>query len=506
MFSNLGLKLKVFFLMAVVISALSILDFVLFRSFIDKIDIQQGPQNSVRYVKEKVKTKMYSLIGNSFEIARELTLSKASKNAPLKISEISSKQDYILIDKNAEFVAGTTKLMSSHKGIPAVERALKKGIASDGTIMIGDQLYLMGVVPTVKKVSQKGPEELFAVISLEKLSLAFRDDVFPMPVRVYHGSKFISETKSEKWKKVEEGCGSEKVEESLSELVKSEGEKTLNSWTYLHSFFMPVDMLGGEKVVFITLSSSLPGMEDYNRVLFYTVIYTLVTIIIAFFFTFIVTHEIDKVFRNLAADISRMKVGEKLVLKKYSHGADIAVSALNTLIAKYLRDGERDGLGFGQSSMTPGPTPDVNSQKVNREYDEDIPDPFGVDDIEETPKKPIPALPPEEKIQKKAPAPPISTDDDEKTQLATSPVGLPDVPEISEEAEEKDPFEELWEDYCRIKEKHGKKVSDNEKRSFVGKLRTNRASIMAKYNCSDVSFTIEDKGGKPVIKAKPVNG
>jgi hypothetical protein len=245
-------------------------------------------------------------------------------------------------------------------------------------------------------------------------------------------------------------------------------------------------------------------MEDYKRVVFYTILYTLITIVIAFFFTFIVTHEIDKVFRNLAADISRMKVGEKLVMKKYSHGADIAVSALNTLIAKYLRDGERDGVGFGQESIAPAPIPDVNSKNVKREYEDDIPDPFGVEDIEKTPQKPIPALPPEVKAKTTAPPPPVD-EDDEKTQIASIPSGLPDLPEMPEE-EEEDPFEKLWNDYCEIKEKHGKKVSENEKRSFIGKLRTNRASIIAKYNCSDVSFSIEDKGGKPVIKAKPVNG
>ena len=504
MFSNFGLKLKVFFLMAVVISAMSILDFTLFKTFIDRIDIQQGPQNSVRFVKERAKTKMYSLIENSFKVARELKLSKASKNAPLKIGEISSGQEYIIVDENADFIAGTTKLMSSYKGIPAVERALKKGVASDGTIMVEEHLYLLGVVPTMKKISDKGSEKLFAVISLEKLSLAFKEDVFLMPIRVYQGSRFISETKADKWKNIEKSCGAEKLDSTLSDIVKAEGHKILNDWTYLDSFFMPVDMLGGEKIVIVTLTSSMPGMEDYSKVIFYTGLFTLITIIIAFFFTFIVTHEIDKVFRNLAADISRMKVGEKLVLKKYSHGADIAVSALNTLIAKYLRDGERDGVGFGQASISQGLVPDVNSEKVSREFDADIPDPFGVDDIEETPKKPIPALPSEKEIPKAVS--PSLLDDEEKTQIATAPEGIPGIQIQEEPEEEKDPFDGLWEDYCRIKEKNGKTVSENEKRSFIGKLRTNRASIMAKYNCSDVSFTIEDKGGKPVIKAKPVNG
>jgi len=65
-------------------------------------------------------------------------------------------------------------------------------------------------------------------------------------------------------------------------------------------------------------------------------------------------------------------------------------------------------------------------------------------------------------------------------------------------------MEELWQEYCRIKAKNGESVTENEKRSFVGKIKTNRASIIAKYKCSDVQFNIEEKDGKPVIKAKPV--
>ena len=79
MFSNLGLKLKVFFLMAVVISALSMANFILFRSFIAKIDIQQGPKNSVMLVQEKIKNTTYSLIANSFNVAKQLKFEKASK-------------------------------------------------------------------------------------------------------------------------------------------------------------------------------------------------------------------------------------------------------------------------------------------------------------------------------------------------------------------------------------------------------------------------------------------
>ena len=87
-------------------------------------------------------------------------------------------------------------------------------------------------------------------------------------------------------------------------------------------------------------------------------------------------------------------------------------------------------------------------------------------------------------------------DDNEKTQIAAT---------ISASSATSNPFDALWEDYCRIKRKNGESVSDREKTAFIGKVRTNKATIMAKYKCADVHFSIEEKDGKPVVKAKPVN-
>ena len=509
MFSNLGLKLKVFFLMAVVISALSAVNFTLFRSFIAKIDIQQGPKNSVKLVEEKVKNTTYSLIANSFNVARQLKFEKASRNAPVRIAEIKSLTEYVVVDQNGDFVAGDIKLMSSQKGIPAVERALKEGYASDGSIFVNDTMYLLGVVPMMTEVPGEG-QKLFAAVSVKKLTLAFNVNDFPMPVRVFMGDKFITETMNSKWSEIENSCGNEKVKNAVEDLIKSQGQKELNRWTHVHSYFMPYDMLGGEKVVFITLVSTMPGWEDYTKVVLYSLLYTLAGIMITLFFTFIVTHTIDKVFRNLAADISVMKVGEKLVMKKYSHGADIAVSALNTLVSKYLRHFENADASSGPIGNAGLRREDAVLNKKS-DFESQIPDPFGVDDIENTPRKPVQSLSENRStVKSTAKAPPPShfdSDDNEKTQIMEvgSKEGLI-TNSIAPEPEPLDPMEQLWLDYCKVKERNGETVTENEKRSFIGKVRTNRASIMAKYKCSDVQFSIEEKEGKPVIKAKPLNG
>lgn len=508
MFSNFGLKLKVFFLMAVVIAGLSFVNFYLFKSFITKIDLRQGPKNSSKLAEETVKNATYSLIANSFSIARQVNFSKPSKNAPVKISDIKSDIEYLIVDANGKFVGGNLELMSSHAGIPAVERALKEGMASDGTITVSENTYLIGVVPLMAEIPDEG-KKLLAVVSFKKLALAFNtNELFPMPVKIFRGSKFISENGSQEWQKIEKSYGSEKIRQDIDDLIKSEGSKVINGWTYIHSFFMPVDMLGGEKIIFVTMTSTLPGWEDYNEVVFFLIIFTLAGIVIAAFFTFIVTHSIDTVFRDLAADISRMKVGEKLVLKKYSHGADIAVSALNILIAKYLRHQENSHDSISAPINSSSSSDQIQS-KMQTPYDISVPDPFGTGDIEDTPKRPVKISQPVQPEKKqpappsqKAPPPVFHDDDDEKTQIVTN-ASSANV-EMSRQFEPADPMEELWNEYCRIKEKNGESVTDNEKRSFVGKIKTNRASIIAKYKCSDVQFNIEEKDGKPVIKAKPV--
>ena len=67
--TNLGLKLKVFFLMAVVLTALSAANFILFKDFLVKIDVQNGAKNIADLAESELKSKNYALIGNSFEIA-----------------------------------------------------------------------------------------------------------------------------------------------------------------------------------------------------------------------------------------------------------------------------------------------------------------------------------------------------------------------------------------------------------------------------------------------------
>ncbi len=520
MFSNLGLKLKVFFFMAVILATLSAVNFMLFRTFISRIDMQQGPKNTAKLVTEVVRNTMFSLIDNSFQIAKDLNFTRASRNAPLKLDEIKSPEKFAVIDQKGGYIAGNFTIMNNYSGIPAVERALKSGIASDGIIKVEESRYVIGVVPVMKEIRGDG-NTLFAVISARPLSSAFREEMFPVPVRVFLGERFVRETMSDKWSSMERSCGQNKMEEAMAALLKSPGNKTINRWTYLNSIDLPSDVFGGEKVTIISMTSFLPGWEEYSKVFWSAVLYTILAILILLFFTFIVTHEIGRVFRRLGADISRLKVGEKLVLKKYSHGADIAVSALNTLISKYQRQDERDGRASGMDVSPIGSeriTASDRERKITAEIKASIPDPFGTEDVEDkTPQKPIKALEPEtppkqaarsqdERQYQSAPPPPMNDDeDDEKTQIAANSISVAPIHEENvEKTPPKDLFDELWDDYCKIKEKNGELATDKEKKLFIGKLRTNRASIMARYNCADVSFSIEEKDGKPVIKAKPI--
>ncbi|MBR4531757.1 hypothetical protein IKO70_05045 [bacterium] len=505
--TNLGLKLKVFFLMAVVITALSAANFLLFKDFLVKIDVQDGAKNIAKLVESELKSKNYSLIGNSFEIARQLKIEKGKVT-----SKITSEKDYAIVGSNGAVIDGNFNAMSSFAGIPAVERALKDGAASDGMFSNGSDIYLIGAVP----VSADG-NKIFAAITFEK----FGDEllsVFPMPARAFRGSNPIAEKGGDRWGAVENSYGKAALDADTASLITSGGQKELNGWTRISAFAMPYDLAGGDKITIVTMTSLIPGWESYDNVLYMTVVYAVIAILVALFFTFIVTHEIDKILKNLASDISRMRVGEKLVLKRYSNGADIVVSAMNKLIQKYLELNEDVG------GITSSPLVRAEKSKAD-DFEDAVPDPFGTGSVEEIkpekvakqaavhtemPKKDVatnqhtpvheakPEMPKTEHTMPAQVEDDYDDDDDnEKTQIA---------PSLGSAAQNSgNPFDALWEDYCRIKRKHGESVSDKEKTAFIGKVRTNKASIMAKYKCSDVQFSVEDKDGKPVIKAKPVN-
>lgn len=508
--TNLGLKLKVFFLMAVVITALSAANFLLFKDFLVKIDVQDGAKNIAKLVESELKSKNYSLIGNSFEIARQLKVEKGKV-----VSKVESEKDYAIVGDNGAVIDGNVNVMNSYAGIPAVERALKDGMASDGMFSVGSDLYLIGAAPVM--VDGK----LFAAITFEKFG---RDllSIFPMPVKAFKGSESIAEKGGDIWGSVESSYGKAALDADISAIVTSGGQKELNAWTRVSAFAMPYDLAGGDKITFVTMTSLIPGWESYDKVIYTVILYSVIAIVIALFFTFIVTHEIDKILKNLASDISRMRVGEKLVLKRYSNGADIVVSAMNKLIQKYLELNEDVG-GITSSPLIRAEK--ASSTKNVDDFDAPLPDPFATESIEdikaeksfpvssEMPKKEVtknqyaPVSEEKHEISKSEPKPepnhtmPASVDDDddedEKTQIAAS--------FASAQNQKNNPFDDLWEDYCRIKRKHGESVSDKEKTNFIGKVRTNKASIMAKYKCSDVKFSVEEKDGKPVVKAKPVN-
>ena len=484
--------------MAVVITALSAANFIVFRGFIEKIDIQDGANNAAELLGDKLKNINYNLISKSFEISKQLKIEKGKV-----VSQINSDTDYAVVNNTGAVIDGSVKLMTSYAGIPAVDRALKDGLASDGMFNVENNLYLIGVVP----FSAEG--KLFAAVSFKKFSNELLS-VFPMPVRAFKGSELVAEKGGETWNSVESSYGKQQLDANIAELIKSAGNKELNKWTRIFAFFMPYDVAGGEKITVVAMTSLIPSWESYDKVILNVVLYSIAALLIAIFFTFIVTHEIDKILKNLASDVSRMRVGEKLVLKRYSNGADIVVSAMNKLIQQYIEINE------DVSSISASPLMRKKDKSLD-DFEAPIADPFGTEAVEENKverkpektanvanpvskqaaaEKPAPKPEPKPEPALSAVADDDDDDDNEKTQIA---------PTISAVSASANPFDALWDEYCRIKRKNGEAVSEKEKTAFIGKVRTNKASIMAKYKCADVQFSIEEKDGKPVVKAKPVN-
>ena len=500
MFKNIGLKIKVFLFIAIVFASLSVLDFAIFQDFLKKNDLQAGAKNAFNHVKVSVKNHQFSLIKKSFELSNTLKISYNYRSKKFSVKEPEKKPTalYSVLDFNGDVVSGTFKAMNSYSGVPVVERAIKQGVASDGYLTVGDDTYLLGAVPKSVKLKNSKSKNVI-IITAKRVSDVFKELSFSLPVQVYSGKKLLYQNEKEEWLALftNKKYGDE-VKGKINTLLEGDGTKEVDKWTTISSSSLPFDVRR-EKISFVCLLSYMPGYQLYNRAILYVSLFAAAAILISFIFSLIVTHEIDKVFDNLSRDLSHMKVGEKLVMHKYSHGASTVVSAVNHLISKYQKHGETNpgimlnSLLKDEDSIEPEDSSSIELSSASNDKQE-------ITGVSNNPLDPIdeyslPAVP------DVGQAPPAGNIDQEKTQLAN----FEDFPDLQPQTQESaDPFEELWSAYSSIKKSFGEEVPEKDKESFIAKLKKNRASIISKYGCKDVTFSIEVKGGKPVVKAKPV--
>lgn len=478
MFENIGLKLKVFFFIAITFAFLSFMYFTLFEKLMKDINIQQGADNSFKLLEEKIKNKQYSLMAQSFKIASDIKISidKKSRQFIFDGRNVDSNAVYALLDTDGTLVAGNFNILNSYAGIPAVQRAAASGIASDGYIQIDKTDYLLGVVPHLVPLDGDKTKMLI-IVSAQPFTNVFKEFEIKFPVEIYSNGNMIYETDPEKWQSLFSSVLGENTKSEIKKLLASGGSHEIDRWNKLFEYSMPSDVRANYKITAIALLSYIPGFDIYKHMVMLIILYALAAIIVSLFFTFIVTHAVDKEFRNLAADMSRLKLGEKLLMHRYNHGAGLVVSAMNHLIGKYQKHGETNpGIEIA---------PLIRDNKDAEEIDEEISAPKKRL-VEDTGIK-------ENSIKKQ------KTDSPAVKQTQET-----DIISVESPLNDEDQYADLWDQYRAIKRKNGESVTDQEKVSFMGKLKTNKTTIVAKYNCKDVAFSIEEKDGKPIIKAKPV--
>ncbi len=478
MLGNIWLKVKVFFIISSVLALLSLLYYNLFEKLVNGINFQQGTENTFRFLEQRVKNSQYELITQSFGIAAKLKFSTDKKSRQLVVDaqEVDRALLFAVLDGSGAVVSGNFQTLNSLVGIPAVDRAIRDGVASDGTMRIGNEEYLIGVAPVNAETGLDKPKR-FIVVSMIPIREAFSGIQTTFPARVYSGGIMVHEFDKEQMSKMISGPEQAKIQTAIEAILAGGGDQTINRWLHISSFTMPNDLRSPGKIVFVGFMNAVPGYELYHKSVTYIAIYAFLVIFITLVFTFVITYDVDRGFKKLAADISRLKVGEKLMLHKYSHGAGLVVSALNHMIGNYQKHGGDDASSVMLSSLIP----------EKEELETEIPEP-SFDRKRETMEPPKPPEP-------KEPARPVAP---------ASPAAGVEENAAPAAATAQDPYAALWETYKNIKIKSGEKIADQEKAAFLAKLKTNRVSIMTKYNCKDVSFSIEEKEGKPVIKAKPV--
>ncbi len=482
MFKNLALKAKVFLFISIVFVSLSFVYYKLFADLLGKINTQITPEKSFSFVEEKLKNFQFKLIANSMGITSGINFDKKGV-VTFDAKNIKTSFPFAIINEKGAVVGGDSNLLNNFSGVPAADRALKSGIASDGFISINKKLYFIGAMPLKSDTAH-------AVLSIAPVDAIFAESKINLPVKIYYNNELAFESEKSEWEKISSSKYGKDVAGVISNPDSLAGaELSIDRWNKIMKFSLGVT--NGEfkhSLTALAVVSYLPGHETYNKSLFYIGIFAAVAIFISLLFAFILTYEVDKVFRNIAADLSTMKVGEKLMLHKYSHGASTVISAINHLISRYQKHGETNpGIMIG------------SLLKGDSEEDEPVREKQAKKPISTFKKPATPSIP----VQPLASASIQDEEADEpheKTQIAEISSLINDI----NRAPEATPYEELWSEYRKIKVENGDSFAQNEKESFLAKLKANKAAILSKYNCRDVSFSIEEKDGKPVIKAKPL--
>lgn len=483
MLKNLGLKIEVFLFAALIFVASAVAYYLFSEKFIVAMDVQTGTNNLMKTVASEIQNEQFKLIKNSSDIRYQI---EKSKTSPEKVS-VKSSYLYAVLNNSGDVISGTFLNMNSMHGVSSVERAFAKGIASDGYFSLDkSEPYIVGVLPFNYK------NKIYAVVSFKTVGNIFSSFDASMPIKVFYKGKEVVTLGSNVWEEMLSDKSAPKIRKALDDLsVERDSAATvqIDKWTKLTSIhFQGKDVTGG-KITVVGIMSFILGHKIQNNLKLYLSIGAGIAIFLCFIFVIVVTVEIDRLFKKIATDIGSLKVGEKLVLNNYGMGSGIVVSAINLMISKYQRHGETNpGININElieNSMV------TNNPLLQRE--ESVPEEKSLSEMFANTKS-------EMVLEPVAALSNILTDDEsdpEKTQIAQMPLSM------SSSNKSKNPYSQLWEKYRKIKIVHGIPVKDREEAEFIDKLDRNSAAIKRKFNCRTVVFEIEDKGGRPVIKAKP---
>ncbi len=483
MLKNLGLKIEVFFFAALIFVASAVAYYIFSEKFIAAMDVQTGTGNLMKIIAAEIQNEQFKLIKNSSDLRYQI---EKSKTTPEKAT-IKSEYLYAILNNEGTVIAGTFSNMNSMNGIPSIERAFAKGLASDGYFSLDkSDPYIIGVLPFNYK------NELYAVVSFKTLENLFSSLDTAMPIKVFYRGKEVLTLGSTVWEEMSTGKSAPMIKKALDDLsanTESAATVQIDQWTKLTSVhFQGKDITGG-KITVVGIMSFMLGHKIQDNLKLYLSIGAAVAVLLCLIFVIVVTIEIDRLFKKIATDISSLRVGEKLVLNNYGMGAGVVVSAINLMISKYQRHSETNpGVSINElieNSM-------VKNNPLLQE-EETINDEKAISEMFANTKSEMVLEP----VASFSSMPMEDDGDPEKTQIAQTPFTM------NASRNTKNPYSELWEKYKKIKIINGLPIKDREEAEFIEKLDRNSESIKRKFNCRTVHFEIEDKGGRPVIKAKP---
>ncbi|MCP4674520.1 MAG: hypothetical protein GY854_03180 [Deltaproteobacteria bacterium] len=420
-------------------------------------------------------------------------------------------------------------------GFPAVDAALR-GYVRDDVWKISNDVLLIGARPVIEQGRYVG-----VLVHAMKVNDKLATDLSPSVQLAFFTGNVMSAVGSLKTKGIEKAQGAHIIK-PLDKVLKSERFKKEG--------YSDVERIGTPDQEFLAVYSKVRGEAASNEVGFALVmpvermttatefydkagtqdidalpkVWLIVGIVLAFILGWLWNYlEGERPLSRLLKSINALEKSDpkdQLNIYKFRRKTRKIAAAVNSMIDFKLRAvlENTDNSSKNIDSIL-GKSKDVRLSSASFKFAEpsasEVPPPPPADDgkdsddkKDENPKPPPPSapndvLPKAPNTAFSSPKPPPAPPSGAQKPPAPTPPAADSAPAMSPE-EEQEYFHEIYDKFIELKKKLDEPTEQLTFERFLGTLKKNRDTLMARYDCKQVKFQVYEKAGKASLKATPV--